>query len=367
MRARWNRSPRPIPQVSGSGLCWGTPTTGAARSASHGPGHSTPTSSPPPWPMLVTTPASPLRTPMSSWPRPTASKPWSSTCGTTASARHRWRKRSCSAIELERATRAADPKIRQVSSADYSDSRVEVALASTTGIVSWRRRTNAFLSVDAIAGEGAETQTGTGFSIGRGPANSVPDEAMDDAVLRATRMVGAQKVRSRTARWSSTPVWSRRCWGSSPQPCPARRSSRAVRSSRAGSARRLAPPGSRWWMTRRTPGHTARRRMTAKGWPAGLTCSSPRACCACSCTTPSRHAGPGPCRPDRRPEAASPARPERGAEPRAVAGLNSQDEILATVGDGLYVQSVSGIHSGVNTVSGDFSVGAEGLMIEGAS
>jgi PmbA protein len=39
------------------------------------------------------------------------------------------------AIELERATRAADPKIRQVSSADYSDSRVEVALASTTGIL----------------------------------------------------------------------------------------------------------------------------------------------------------------------------------------------------------------------------------------
>ncbi len=100
------------------------------------------------------------------------------------------------AIELERATRAADPRIRQVSSADYSDSRVEVALASTTGIVSSRRRTNAFLSVDAIAGEGAETQTGTGFSIGRGPGELVPDEAMDDAVLRATRMVGAQKVRS---------------------------------------------------------------------------------------------------------------------------------------------------------------------------
>ena len=100
------------------------------------------------------------------------------------------------AIELERATRAADPRVRQVSSADYSDSRVEVALASTTGISSSRRRTNAFLSVDAIAGEGAETQTGTGFSVGRGPGELVPDEAMDDAVLRATRMLGAQKVRS---------------------------------------------------------------------------------------------------------------------------------------------------------------------------
>ncbi len=100
------------------------------------------------------------------------------------------------AIELERATRAADPRVRQVSSADYSDSRVEVALASTTGIESSRRRTNAFLSVDAIAGEGADSQTGTGFTVGRGPAELVPDEAMDDAVLRATRMLGAQKVPS---------------------------------------------------------------------------------------------------------------------------------------------------------------------------
>ena len=33
------------------------------------------------------------------------------------------------------------------------------------------------------------------------------------------------------------------------------------------------------------------------------------------------------------------------------------------VGEGLYVQSVTGVHSGVNPVSGDFSVGAEGLMI----
>ena len=37
------------------------------------------------------------------------------------------------------------------------------------------------------------------------------------------------------------------------------------------------------------------------------------------------------------------------------------------VGDGLYVQSVTGIHSGVNPVSGDFSVGAEGLMIRGGA
>jgi PmbA protein len=38
---------------------------------------------------------------------------------------------------------------------------------------------------------------------------------------------------------------------------------------------------------------------------------------------------------------------------------------MSEVGEGLYVQSVSGIHSGVNPVSGDFSVGAEGLMVRG--
>jgi len=46
-----------------------------------------------------------------------------------------------------------------------------------------------------------------------------------------------------------------------------------------------------------------------------------------------------------------------------VPGALGADEILASVDHGLYVQSVSGLHSGTNPVSGDFSVGAEGLMI----
>ena len=40
-----------------------------------------------------------------------------------------------------------------------------------------------------------------------------------------------------------------------------------------------------------------------------------------------------------------------------------QAGVLAAVGDGLFVQSMTGVHSGVNPISGDFSVGAEGLMI----
>ena len=51
----------------------------------------------------------------------------------------------------------------------------------------------------------------------------------------------------------------------------------------------------------------------------------------------------------------------RLSRPRARPGSMGADEILASVGEGLFVQSVTGIHSGVNPVSGDFSVGAEGL------
>jgi PmbA protein len=46
-----------------------------------------------------------------------------------------------------------------------------------------------------------------------------------------------------------------------------------------------------------------------------------------------------------------------------VPGTRSQAELIADVGEGLLVQSVQGIHSGVNPVSGDFSTGAAGLMI----
>jgi PmbA protein len=272
------------------------------------------------------------------------------------------------AIELERATRAADPKIRQVSSADYSDSRAEVALASTTGISSSRRRTNAFLSVDAIAGEGAETQTGTGFSIGRGPGELVPDEAMDDAVLRATRMLGAQKARSAHC----TVVFDPRVVSTLLAVMASALSGEAVVKGRSFFAGRIGE-------TIATAGFTLVDDPT-----------DPRAYGASS------HDGEGlACRRNvlisegvlgmfvydtvsaRRAGAVSTGSAVRGgfagtpgAGCRALVlspGGKGPEEILAAVGDGLYVQSVSGIHSGVNTVSGDFSVGAEGLMIEGGA
>ncbi len=44
-------------------------------------------------------------------------------------------------------------------------------------------------------------------------------------------------------------------------------------------------------------------------------------------------------------------------------GSRGQAELIAGIDDGLLVQSVSGLHSGVNPVSGDFSTGASGMLI----
>ena len=46
-----------------------------------------------------------------------------------------------------------------------------------------------------------------------------------------------------------------------------------------------------------------------------------------------------------------------------VPGTLDQAALIAGIDDGVLVQSVSGMHSGVNPISGDFSTGASGMLI----
>jgi PmbA protein len=272
------------------------------------------------------------------------------------------------AIELERATRASDPRVRQVSSADYSDSRAEVVLASTTGILSSRRRTNASLSVDAIVGEGAETQTGGGFSVGRGPADLVPDEAMDDAVLRATRMLGAQKPPSAHC----TVVFDPRVVSTLLGVISSALSGEAVVKGRSFFAGRIGEAIAAGGITLVEDPTDARAYGASSHDGEGLACRRNVLIAGGVLqmfvydTVSARRAGTASTGSAVRGGFAG----TPGAGCRALVlspGTKGHDEILATVGDGLYVQSISGIHSGVNTVSGDFSVGAEGLLIQGGA
>ncbi|HSS11039.1 MAG TPA: TldD/PmbA family protein, partial [Acidimicrobiales bacterium] len=100
------------------------------------------------------------------------------------------------ALELEKLVRAGDPRIRQVESAYWGDSMGESAIATSTGIVASSRGTSCYVSAFAIAGEGSDTQTGAGYSVGRAPEDIDLQEAAGDAVERATRLLGARKPAS---------------------------------------------------------------------------------------------------------------------------------------------------------------------------
>jgi PmbA protein len=272
------------------------------------------------------------------------------------------------ALQLERATRAADPRVRQVSSADYSDGRVEVALASTTGIRSTSRRTTAFVSVDAIAGDGADSQTGTGFSVGRSPAHLDPDEAMDDAVLRATRLLGAQKARS--GRF--TVVFDQRVVSTLLSVVASALSGEAVVKGRSFFAGRIGELVADAAVTL-TDDPTDSRAFSAASYDGeGLACrrnvliSDGMLRMFVYDTVSARRAGTQSTGSAVRGGFAG--TPSAGCRALVLSpGTKSAEEILRSVGEGLFVQSVTGIHSGVNPVSGDFSVGAEGLMIRGGA
>ena len=268
------------------------------------------------------------------------------------------------ALELEQMVRGADPRVRQVESADYGDASVEIALASTTGIRASTRRTSAYVSVSAIAGDGEESQTGSGFSVGRSAPALDLERAGRDAVTRAVRLLGAGKVRS--GRF--TVVFDPRVVATLLSVVSSALSGEAVVKGRSFFAGRLGeevaagivtlvddPTEPRAYGAAAFDGEglACRRNVLIDGGVLeGFVYDSVSARRAGTVSTGSAV---------RSGYAGTP-----GAGCRALAlspGELDQPAILASVGDGVYVQSVTGVHSGVSTVSGDFSVGAEGLMI----
>ena len=268
------------------------------------------------------------------------------------------------ALELERQVRGADRRVRQVASADYGDVAVEAAIVTSTGIVASSRRTVCSLAAEAIAGDGGESQTGVGFSAGRGPGHLDVARAAADAVERAVRLLGA--ARAKTGRCAV--VFDPRVASTLLAVVSSALSGEAVTKGRSFFADRVGEEVAAAGVTL-VDDPTDIRAFGASAYDAeGLACrrnvlvegGTLRGFVFDS--TAGRRAG-----------AVSTASAVRGGYASTpVAGCRAlllspgplgREEILADVGEALFVQSITGVHSGVNTVSGDFSVGAEGLMV----
>jgi len=272
------------------------------------------------------------------------------------------------ALDLEARVRAGDPRIRQVVSTDYGDGQAESAVATSTGIAVASRRTNCYLSADVVAGAGDDTQTGVGYTVGREPAELDVADAAGDAIERATRLLGAKKPKS--ARLDV--VLDRRVTATLLAILSGTLSGEEVAKGRSLFAGRIGEQVATTSLTL-VDDPTNPLAFGATVYDAeGLACrrnalvESGRLSGFLYDTYSARLAGTASTASAVR--AGFKSTPGVGARALSlVPGDVDQEAMIAAVANGLLVQEVSGVHSGVNPVSGDFSVGAEGLLIREGS
>lgn len=265
--------------------------------------------------------------------------------------------------ELEQITLGMDKRVR-VEESNYDDGWSETAFATTTGIRESGRGNSCYVSVATLADEGDETQTGYGFSVGDSPKEFDLPKAAREASDRATRLLGAIKPPSKRVTVVLDPYVAAQFLGV----IASTLNGESVSKGRSFFADRLGDQVADARITlvddptnplaytatdidgeglaaRRNvliengvlkkfvhSSYSARRLNTVSTGNAvrGGFAGSPGVGCIAMQLTP---------------------------------GTKSQSELIGEVEDGVWVQMVQGLHSGVNPISGDFSTGASGLLI----
>lgn len=272
------------------------------------------------------------------------------------------------ALELERAVRAADPRITGVEAAEFVDAMGEGCVVTSTGIRTTSRSTACYVATYCLATEGDETQTGFGFSVGREPDDLDLEVAAADAARRATRLLGATKPPSGRVTVVLDPYVTAQFLAI----LGGTLSGEAVQKGRSLFADRLGedvaalgftlvddPTNPLAYTSSETDGEglaSRRNPLVDGGVLQRFVHNAYTARKAGTTSTGSAVRGGFKTTP--------------GVGCRALSltpGQHDQPALLGQVGDGVLVSSVTGLHSGVNPVSGDFSTGAEGLRISGGT
>ncbi|MDG2428151.1 MAG: TldD/PmbA family protein [Acidimicrobiales bacterium] len=269
------------------------------------------------------------------------------------------------ALELERLTRSAHPLISGVESAEYGDSVSASAVATTTGIRSASRETSCFLSAYALAEQGGETQTGFGLSLGREPDDLDVTHAASEAAERSTRMLGAVKPASGRIAVVLDPWVSAQFLGI----VAGTLNGEAVQKGRSLFADRMGDEVASPLLTLvedpTNPAATSATATDGEGLATrrNVLISGGRLEQFVHNSETARRAGTASTGSAVRGYSSTPGVGVRAAS--VVGGDRTPVELINGIEDGVLVLGVSGLHSGVNPVSGDFSTGAEGLRIRG--
>ena len=269
------------------------------------------------------------------------------------------------AVELERITRGYDPRIRTVEDAVYADSDTEIAIATSTGVSGSYRRTDAWCYSLAIATEGDDTQIGFEFDLARGLSGLDAEEIARRAAERALASLGATKIPSARMPVLFDPYTAGQFLGvlGSALTGEAVQKGRSLFAGKIGESvaapnltlvddgRIEGAPGSAPWDAEGVP--TQRTEVIAEGHLRSL---------LYDLASGNREGLPSTGNASRAgfKSAPGPSPSNLALDPTG----ESRDELFERAGRALLVQDFHGVHSGANPVSGDFSVGVTGLLIE---
>jgi PmbA protein len=267
------------------------------------------------------------------------------------------------ALEIERAARAHEG-ISQVENAVYSDGEGSISLVNSRGFAASFEATQAWAYASAFAGQGEDLMTGLGVGLGRDPAALDPEAIGDEAAQRALALRGARRPESRRCPVVLDAFVAASFLGfiGSMLSAEAVQRGRSLFAGREGDevadpALALADDGTQPDGPRSAPfdGEGSRTRRTSLiegGRLLGFLYDVRTARKAKTGTTGNGSRGSYRSAP-------SVGTTNLVIEP----GEEDLSGLVRLARDGLYVTDVAGLHSGVNPVSGTFSVGASGRLI----
>lgn len=272
------------------------------------------------------------------------------------------------AIAVERTALESDSRLVAVETAVYADADEQIAIASSTGVAGSYETSSCYAYLQALAeGDGAR-ETGLGFGLARGPRGLDPEAIGREGANRALEMIGAGKPASRAC----PVVLDETVAASFVGLIGGGLSARAVQRGRSPLAGRrgdeVASEAFALHDDGRDPDGPASAPFDAEGVPrrrSALIEGRRLRSYLHDTYTANREGGASTGSASR---GGYRSLPTASASNLIVApGSHSLEQLLAEAGEGVYVTDVAGLHSGVNPVTGVFSVGASGRIIRGGA
>jgi PmbA protein len=268
------------------------------------------------------------------------------------------------ALDVERTALEADSRLVGVEAAVYADADERVAIASSAGVAGEYETSTCYAYLQALAeGEGAR-ETGLGFGLARGPRGLDPEAIGAEGAQRALAMIGAGKPASR----SCPVVLDETVAASFAGLIGGGLGAKAVQRGRSPFAGRLeeevASAAFALHDDGRDPAGPASAPFDGEGVPRRRTAlieGGRLRSYLYDTYTANREAVSSTGSAARQGYRSLPS--VSTSNLMVAPGSHSLEQLLAAAGEGIYVTDVAGLHSGVNPVTGVFSVGASGRAI----